>query len=65
MVYYFTAAAVLGGPERKISFTVPTGNFGDILAGYMAGQMGLPIEKLIVATNSNDILARTLETGTL
>jgi threonine synthase len=63
MVYYFTAAAVLGGPERKISFTVPTGNFGDILAGYMAGQMGLPIEKLIVATNSNDILARTLETG--
>ena len=63
MVYYFTAAAVLGGPERKISFTVPTGNFGDILAGYMAEQMGLTIEKLIVATNSNDILARTLETG--
>ena len=63
MVYYFTAAAVLGGPERKVSFTVPTGNFGDILAGYMAERMGLPIEKLVVATNSNDILARALETG--
>jgi threonine synthase len=63
MVYYFTAAAVLGGPQRKVSFTVPTGNFGDILAGYMAKQMGLPIEKLAVATNSNDILFRALETG--
>lgn len=63
IVYYFTSAAVLGGPHRKISFTVPTGNFGDILAGYMAGQMGLPIESLVVATNSNDILARTLATG--
>jgi threonine synthase len=63
MVYYFTAAAVLGGPQRNVSFTVPTGNFGDILAGYMAKQMGLPIEKLVVATNSNDILFRALETG--
>ncbi len=63
MVYYFTAATVLGGPARKISFTVPTGNFGDILAGYMARQMGLPIDRLVVATNSNDILARALETG--
>jgi threonine synthase len=63
MVYYFTAAAVLGGPARKMSFTVPTGNFGDILAGSMAQQMGLPVEKLVVATNSNDILARALETG--
>jgi threonine synthase len=63
MVYYFTAAAVLGGPERKISFTVPTGNFGDILAGYMAQQMGLPVDKLVIATNSNDILARALDTG--
>jgi threonine synthase len=62
-VYYFTAAAVLGGPLRKVSFTVPTGNFGDILAGHMARQMGLPVEKLVVATNSNDILARALETG--
>jgi threonine synthase len=63
MVYYFTASAVLGGPHRKVSFTVPTGNFGDILAGYMAKQMGLPVEKLVVATNSNDILARALATG--
>jgi threonine synthase len=63
MVYYFTAAAVLGGPARNVSFTVPTGNFGDILAGYMAKQMGLPVEKLVVATNSNDILARALDTG--
>jgi len=63
MVYYFTASTVLGGPDREVSFTVPTGNFGDILAGYMAQQMGLPISKLIVATNSNDILARALDTG--
>ncbi len=63
MVYYFTSAAVLGGPLRKVSFTVPTGNFGDILAGHMAQQMGLPIEKLVVATNSNDILFRAMETG--
>jgi threonine synthase len=63
MVYYFTAAAVLGGPLRKVSFTVPTGNFGDILAGHMARQCGLPVEKLVVATNSNDILARALQTG--
>ncbi len=63
MVYYFTSAVVLGGPLRKISFTVPTGNFGDILAGYMAKQMGLPVEKLVVATNSNDILARALAAG--
>jgi len=63
VVYYFTSAVSLGGPERKVSFTVPTGNFGDILAGWVAKQMGLPIERLIIATNSNDILARTLETG--
>ncbi|MDB5571675.1 MAG: threonine synthase [Hyphomicrobiales bacterium] len=62
-VYYFTSAAVLGGPHRKISYTVPTGNFGDILAGYIAKRMGLPIERLVVATNENDILARTFETG--
>ena len=64
VVYYFTAAVSLGGPGRKVSFTVPTGNFGDILAGWVAKQMGLPIERLGIATNSNDILARTLETGT-
>ncbi|QEL23267.1 threonine synthase [Bosea sp. F3-2] len=63
VVYYFTSAVSLGGPGRKVTFTVPTGNFGDILAGWVAKQMGLPIERLIIATNSNDILARTLETG--
>lgn len=63
VVYYFTAALSLGGPDRKISFTVPTGNFGDIFAGYVAKRMGLPIERLVIATNDNDILARTLKTG--
>ncbi|KQV44541.1 MULTISPECIES: threonine synthase [unclassified Rhizobium] len=63
VVYYFTTAIALGGPDRKISFTVPTGNFGDIFAGYVAKKMGLPIDKLVVATNDNDILARTLKTG--
>lgn len=62
-VYYFTAAAALGAPHRRVSFAVPTGNFGDIFAGYVAAKMGLPIERLIIATNSNDILARTLATG--
>lgn len=60
VVYYFTAATALGTPHRKISFTVPTGNFGDIFAGYIARRMGLPIEQLIVATNQNDILHRCL-----
>ncbi len=63
VVYYFTSAVSLGAPHRTVSFTVPTGNFGDIFAGYIAKQMGLPIDQLIVATNSNDILHRTLETG--
>lgn len=63
IVYYFTSAVSLGAPDRPISFTVPTGNFGDIFAGYVAEQMGLPIEQLIVATNDNDILDRTLKTG--
>ncbi len=63
IVYYFTAATALGAPHRKVSFTVPTGNFGDIFAGYAARQMGLPIEKLVIATNSNDILRRTFQTG--
>jgi threonine synthase len=62
-VYYFTAAVSLGAPDRKISFTVPTGNFGDIFAGYVAKRMGLPIDRLVIATNANDILARTLATG--
>jgi threonine synthase len=63
IVYYFTSAVALGAPHRPVSFAVPTGNFGDILAGYIAKRMGLPIERLIVATNENDILVRTLETG--
>jgi threonine synthase len=63
IVYYFTSAVALGAPERRISFTVPTGNFGDIFAGYAAQRMGLPVERLVVATNVNDILVRTLETG--
>jgi len=62
-VYYFTAAVALGAPERKIAFTVPTGNFGDVYAGYVAQRMGLPIDRLVVATNVNDILVRTLATG--
>jgi threonine synthase len=63
VVYYFTTAVALGGPDRKISFAVPTGNFGDVFAGYVAKRMGLPIDRLVVATNENDILARTLKTG--
>ncbi len=60
VVYFFSAAVALGAPYRKISFTVPTGNFGDIFAGYIAKQMGLPIDRLVVATNQNDILDRCL-----
>lgn len=63
MVYYFTSGVVLGVPHRHISYSVPTGNFGDVLAGYVAKRMGLPIERLIVATNANDILARALDSG--
>jgi threonine synthase len=60
VVYYFSSAASLGAPMRKVSFTVPTGNFGDIFAGYIAKRMGLPIDRLVVATNQNDILHRAL-----
>ncbi|WP_299943797.1 threonine synthase [uncultured Ruegeria sp.] len=60
IVYYFSAAVSLGAPHRKVSFTVPTGNFGDIFAGYLAKRMGLPIDRLVVATNQNDILHRCL-----
>ncbi|MEX0367014.1 MAG: threonine synthase [Ruegeria sp.] len=60
VVYYFSAATSLGAPHRKVSFTVPTGNFGDIFAGYIAKRMGLPIDRLVVATNQNDILHRCL-----
>ncbi len=62
-VYYFTAAVALGAPQRAVSFAVPTGNFGDVFAGWVAKRMGLPIGRLVIATNQNDILHRTLETG--
>jgi len=63
VVYYFYAAVALGAPGRPVSFTVPTGNFGDVFAGSIARQMGLPIEKLVIATNQNDILDRAMRTG--
>jgi threonine synthase len=63
VVYYFTAAVALGAPGREVAFTVPTGNFGDIYAGHVARAMGLPVARLVIATNQNDILHRTLETG--
>jgi threonine synthase len=63
VTYYFVAAAALGAPHRNVSFVVPTGNFGDILAGYVAKQMGLGIDKLVIASNANDILPRTVTTG--
>ena len=63
IVYYFVAAVALGAPDRPVSFSVPTGNFGDVLAGYYAKRMGLPIERLMIATNENDILARALASG--
>jgi threonine synthase len=63
VVYYFWAALRLGAPERPVAFSVPTGNFGDVFAGYVAAQMGLSVERLIVATNVNDILHRALAKG--
>lgn len=60
IVYYFSAALAVGGPHRPVAFSVPTGNFGDIFAGYLAKQMGLPISQLVVATNRNDILHRVI-----
>jgi threonine synthase len=63
VVYYFTAAVSLGAPHRAVSFTVPTGNFGDIFAGYIAKRMGLPIDRLVIATNQNDILHRAISGG--
>jgi threonine synthase len=63
VVYYFTSAVALGAPAREVDFTVPTGNFGDIFAGYVAKKMGLPVRRLRIAANVNDILARTLKTG--
>ena len=63
VVYYFTSAVSLGAPHRPVSFTVPTGNFGDIFAGHIAKRMGLPVDRLVIATNQNDILHRCLTTG--
>jgi threonine synthase len=63
VVYYFAAALQLGAPHRKVAFSVPTGNFGDVFAGWVAARMGLPVERLIVATNVNDILHRALANG--
>lgn len=63
IVYYFYASLSVGGPERKVSFSVPTGNFGDIFAGYLAKHMGLPVDDLIIATNTNDTLDRILKTA--
>jgi threonine synthase len=63
IVYYFYAAVALGAPDRAVAFSVPTGNFGDIFAGYLARNMGLPVEQLVIATNRNDVLHRLLTTG--
>lgn len=63
VVYYFSAAVSLGAPTRRVSFCVPTGNFGDIFAGFIAKEMGLPIDRLVIATNQNDILHRCMESG--
>jgi threonine synthase len=60
IVYYFWASLRLGGPDQAVSFSVPTGNFGDIFAGYLAYKMGLPIKQLVIATNQNDILHRCI-----
>ncbi|MBR1778011.1 MAG: threonine synthase [Alphaproteobacteria bacterium] len=65
IVYYFHAALALGSPDREVSFAVPTGNFGNIFAGYVAKRMGLPIRKLVLGSNENDILPRFLETGVM
>ncbi len=65
IVYYFYASLTLGGPHREVSFSVPTGNFGDIFAGYLAKKMGLPIRQLIIATNQNDILHRCISENDL
>lgn len=63
IVYYFYAGVAVGAPDRKVAFSVPTGNFGDIFAGYLAHKMGLPVERLIIATNSNDVLHKMMSEG--
>ena len=63
IVYYLAAGLALGAPDRAVSFSVPTGNFGNVYAGHLARAIGLPIERLVIGTNANDILARYLATG--
>ena len=63
VVYYVSSAVALGAPDRRIAFSVPTGNFGNVFAGYVAAKMGLPIDQLVIATNTNDIMARFFDTG--
>src|SRR5205814_9516281 len=63
IVYYFAAGLPLGSPQRPVSFSVPTGNFGNVYAGHLARALGLPIERLVIGTNANDILARYLTSG--
>jgi threonine synthase len=63
IIYYATTALSLGAPDRSLCYVVPTGNFGDIFAGYVAQRMGLPIDRLVIATNTNDILHRALSNG--
>ncbi|MEK9722083.1 MAG: threonine synthase [Rhodospirillaceae bacterium] len=65
IVYYFWAALKAGGPETKVNFAVPTGNFGNVFAGYAAHRMGLPVEQFIIGSNANDILTRFFESGTM
>ena len=65
VVYYFWAALNVGAPHRAVAFSVPTGNFGNVFAGFVASRMGLPIAKFIVGSNSNDILTRYFETGAM
>ena len=65
IVYYFHAAVSLGAPDRPVSFAVPTGNFGNVYAGYAARAMGLPIGQFIIGSNVNDILPRFFDTGAL
>jgi len=65
IVYYFWAALKVGAPDRPVAFAVPSGNFGNVYAGYAARQMGLPVSHFVIATNTNDILARFFETGVM
>ncbi|MDR9450982.1 MAG: threonine synthase [Acidimicrobiia bacterium] len=65
VAYYFAAALTLGAPEREVTFSVPTGNFGNVFAAYVARRMGLPVRRLIIGTNRNNVVARFLETGEL